>query len=115
MDLVSSDFTEETEVTRILDTWEEKGSGLQSSHHSKLDGDDDSGVVNLENHRFGPQINILFRRHLSLIVRDPILYVGRGILFLLSTVVFAIVYLSARDDDQDQMWNKFWITIWVRM
>ena len=118
LDLVNSDFSDEAAVAEILDTWEEKGGGgALSSHHSghgksELD-EDDEGVVNMEKKSIGPEITILFRRHFALIIRDPILYIGRCIVFLVSCLIFSLVYLKARKDDQDQVQNKFWLSIWV--
>ena len=120
LDLVNSDFTDEEAVTEILDTWEERGQGVQSSHHSghgkkPENDDDDEGVVNLDKKSIGPEVLILFRRHFALIIRDPILYVGRSFVFLVSCLIFALVYLKARKDDQDQAQNKFWLAVWVRV
>eukprot|EP00527_Entomoneis_sp_CCMP2396_P007145 CAMPEP_0198142730 /NCGR_PEP_ID=MMETSP1443-20131203/5442_1 /TAXON_ID=186043 /ORGANISM="Entomoneis sp., Strain CCMP2396" /LENGTH=649 /DNA_ID=CAMNT_0043805811 /DNA_START=139 /DNA_END=2088 /DNA_ORIENTATION=+ len=112
LDLVNSDFSDEAEVTKILDSWEEKVSGATSSHHVAND-EDKEGTVNLDKKPILPEIMILFSRHFKLIRRDPILYIGRAIMFLVSCLIFSLVYLSARDDNQDQVINKFWIIIWV--
>lgn len=48
----------------------------------------------------------------SLIVRDPILYLGRCGIFLFMCLVFALVYLNGRDNKQDQAFNKFWVMVW---
>ena len=37
---------------------------------------------------------------LQLIIRDPILYIGRAVMFLIACMIFGLVYLSARDDTQ---------------
>ncbi|KAL7574130.1 hypothetical protein ACA910_014815 [Epithemia clementina (nom. ined.)] len=116
LDLVNSDFSDEAAVAGILDMWEEKGEGgVQSSHHSTGKGvdNDQEGVVNLEKKAMAPEILILFRRHFTLIVRDPILYIGRCLVFFVSCLIFSLVYLKARKDDQDQVQNKFWIAIWL--
>eukprot|EP00522_Entomoneis_paludosa_P008044 CAMPEP_0172450260 /NCGR_PEP_ID=MMETSP1065-20121228/8680_1 /TAXON_ID=265537 /ORGANISM="Amphiprora paludosa, Strain CCMP125" /LENGTH=636 /DNA_ID=CAMNT_0013202039 /DNA_START=29 /DNA_END=1939 /DNA_ORIENTATION=+ len=112
LDLVNADFSDEAEVVKILDQWEEKGPGIQSSHHSNPKDDDEVGVVNLDKKPLLPEIPVLFSRHFKLILRDPILYIGRGIMFLVSNLIFALVYLKARDDVQSQALNKFWVTIW---
>lgn len=58
------------------------------------------------------EISIMFRRHGSLIIRDPILYIGRCFIFLFMCMVFSLVYLSGRDDTQDQAMNRFWLIVW---
>jgi hypothetical protein len=115
--LVNSDFSDAEEVEKILNTWEEKrpDSG-SSSHHKKGfgDGDDEDqeGVTVVKRAPLMSEISIMFRRCLALIVRDPILYVGRAVVFLIANTFFALVYLKSRTFDQDQALNKLWITIW---
>ena len=58
------------------------------------------------------EIMIMFRRSAALIIRDPILYIGRSVVFLVANTIFALVYLKARKFDQDQALNKMWISIW---
>ena len=99
LDLVNSDFSDEAAVQELLDTWEEKGAGVASSHHSAAE-DDELGVVNHVKKSIGPEVFILLRRHLTLIIRDPILYIGRCLVFFVSCIIFALVYLKARENDQ---------------
>mmetsp|Transcript_5277 Transcript_5277/g.6906 ORF Transcript_5277/g.6906 Transcript_5277/m.6906 type:complete len:638 (-) Transcript_5277:161-2074(-) len=112
LDLVNSDFSDEAAVLKILDLWEEKGPGLVSSHHS-TDEEDEEGVINHRKKSMGPEIMILMRRHFKLIMRDPILYIGRSVVFFFSCIIFALVYLKAREPDQAQISNKFWICVWL--
>mmetsp|Transcript_13607 Transcript_13607/g.30908 ORF Transcript_13607/g.30908 Transcript_13607/m.30908 type:complete len:451 (+) Transcript_13607:52-1404(+) len=112
LDLVNSDFSDEAAVTELLDTWEEKGTGAVSSHHS-VEKDDDEGVVNIIKKGIMPEIPILLRRHYTLIIRDPILYIGRSFVFLVTCAIFALVYLKARKNDQSQIANKLWISVWM--
>ena len=117
LDLVNSDFSDEAAVTRILDTWEEKRpGGASSSHHKQGFGDDDGdgpqGVAEMKRAPLRKEMMIMFRRHLTMILRDPILYIGRCFIFLISNLIFAIVYWNARDFTQDQALNKMWVSIW---
>lgn len=116
LDLVNSDFTDEAAVNTILDTWEEKRpEGGGSSHHKKGFGEGDDaqeGVTDVQGSSLATEVSIMFRRHGSLIARDPILYIGRCVSFLIINLVFALVYLSARDNTQDQSMNKFWVQCW---
>lgn len=116
--MVNSDFTEEAAVTAILDTWEEKRPDNGNSSHHKTGfnggGDDDGqeGVTDLKGASLLQEVSIVFRRQGTLIIRDPILYVGRCLVFLVINSIFSLVYLSARDDEQDQALNKFWVLLW---
>lgn len=116
LDLVNADFSDEAQVNHILDTWQERrpDAGV-SSHHAKKQEEDDEGqegVVHLKRAPFASEMAIMFRRHSTLIIRDPILYLGRCIIYLVANCIFALVYLNARDYTQDQAYNKVWSSIW---
>ena len=53
----------------------------------------------------------MLRRHALLVVRDPVLYIGRAFIFLFSTSTPA-VYAQARNRNQDQVLNRMWLGIW---
>jgi ABC-type multidrug transport system ATPase subunit len=117
LDLVNPDFSTSEEVDSILEAWEErKLNDSNSSFHGSflMENDDDitEGIHNSEGRSFSREIIIMFRRHATLIARDPVLYLGRSFIFLLSNLVFALVYLSSRNYSQDQATNKLWVSIW---
>jgi hypothetical protein len=77
LDLVNADFSDDAQVDRILDTWEEiRPDANNSSHHRvkgfDTDGDDDEqdGVTENKRAPIWKEIPIMFRRHILLIVRD---------------------------------------------
>jgi hypothetical protein len=47
-----------------------------------------------------------------LCVKPNSLYLGRAVIFLFCNIIFALVYLKARDYDQEQALNKMWINVW---
>jgi ABC-type multidrug transport system ATPase subunit len=127
LDLVNSDFSGEEEVTKILDQWAATKGGAndsshgggggvnQSTHDSNKNDDDDMGadkVDDMPDSSMLKEISIMFNRHFTLISRDPILYLGRCAIFLVSCSVFAFVYWNARDFDIDQIYNKMWVQVW---
>ena len=76
---MNADFSDDAQVDRILDTWEEVRPGAnQSSHHrvkgfGNADNDDDDGQMGVTENKRAPiwkEIPIMFRRHIMLIVRD---------------------------------------------
>jgi hypothetical protein len=75
LDLVNADFSDDAQVESILNTWEESH-GNNSSHHNKGDtngtGGDDGQLGVMENKRapLWKEIPIMFRRHITLIIRD---------------------------------------------
>jgi len=115
LDLVNSDFSPEEEVTKLLDTWEERRDPVIPSMHGNkgFDDCDNKGVV-LDRGATDTmkEMSVLFRRHFALIVRDPVLYLGRCAMFFIINLVFALVYWNARDYTQDQTTNKLWVNIW---
>ena len=113
LDLVNSDFSDEAAVASILDAWEEKGPNSASSHHKVgFDSDGQEGVTNIKRGNLAKEMLIMFRRHLTMVYRDPILYIGRSLVFLVANMIFAFVYWRARDPLQSQALNKMWVLIW---
>jgi len=116
LDVVNSDFSSDEQVDRILNTWEElRPEAGHSSHHKKGFGDDAEGQLGVTDVKRAPlrkEAAIMFRRSALLILRDPILYTGRCIVFLVANTIFSLVYLKARKYDQDQALNKMWINVW---
>lgn len=110
LDLVNSDFSDEVTVNNILDTWEQfeaekhDDDNVRDQHMEKLA---DPVIVG-----FVTQASILFRRHLYIVIRDPILYLGRFCVFLLANSLFGFVYWNARADVQSQATGKVWSILW---
>ena len=112
LDLVNSDFSDEAAVTSILDAWEEKGPNIASSHHKTGFDDGQTGVTHVKRGSVVNEMIVMFRRHFKMVYRDPILYIGRALVFLVANLIFAFVYWSARDPVQNQALNKMWVLIW---
>ena len=114
LDLVNSDFSSDKDVDRILHQWEStKGNINKSAHHAPIMADDEqSGVADGQKRANAKEVVIMFRRHMTLIVRDPVLYLGQCAIFLIANLVFEFVYWNARDFTQDQAQNKLWINLW---
>ena len=62
---------------------------------------------------FGTQVATLLRRHVLLTRRDPTLYLGRMLAFLLSCVFMALVYVEARHRTQQQALSRMWLVLWL--
>ena len=102
---MNDDFVSKDEVAAVLDTWAEKKPPLpdikiQPAAHVEF------GVGMCQ------QIIVMLRRHALLCVKDPVLYIGRSLIFLMSNIYFALVYIKCRDRDQDQVLNRMWLCIW---
>jgi ABC-type multidrug transport system ATPase subunit len=115
LDLINADFSSSEEVDRILDAWEERKPDPNATTNGRtmaqLDSEVSCGVEALRR-SLAREMSIMFRRQTVVIMRDPILYLGRCIIFLIANMVFALVYWSARENTQDQATNKMWASIW---
>jgi hypothetical protein len=71
---VNADFSDDAQVDRILDSWEEfKPEASNSSHHKKGFGGEEDGQIGVTESKRAPlqkEIPIMFRRHVLLIIRD---------------------------------------------
>ena len=117
LDLVNSDFVPDEEVDKIITNWRDhraanNGGGSSSSSNevgavsSAATGDAAPGVG------LWAQTMVMLDRHGRLALRDPFLYLGRGLVFFVNNVYFAVVYLKARKRHQDQVTNRFWLIVW---
>jgi hypothetical protein len=101
LDIVNADFSSNDEVDRILDEW--------SMRKKK----EDDGIIPTEvasslvlndsiQHKVWLEIQVMLRRHVTLMLRDPVIYSGRIIMFLVVNSLFGVVYIAARNYTQDQ-------------
>ena len=65
--------------------------------------------------RAGPaaQVAILLGRHASLTRRDPALYAGRFVAFLVACSFFALIIIEARARVQEQVFNRLLLLMWM--
>ena len=109
---MNSDFSSQDEVNKLLDTWEEHNPADDSSMSGQEEEDVQDGVTGGAQRSFLEDLVVMFRRHASLIVRDPVLYLGRCVMILMTNLVFAFVYWNARKWEQSQAPNKHFLNIW---
>jgi ABC-type multidrug transport system ATPase subunit len=110
LDLVNADFSDEDQVNGILDSWDKKQAENQSEGGKNArDGLDETG----EGQPFLSEFTLMFRRCALLVMRDPVLYLGRMALFSFACFFFSIVYFKSRDNDQNQAPYKLWLSTWV--
>eukprot|EP00978_Attheya_sp_CCMP212_P012579 scaffold31452_cov48-Attheya_sp.AAC.2 len=109
LDLVNADFSTDDEVDSILDAWEAHKKDNNDITRNEDSYDPINGAS--ESRSVVKEISVLLRRHAILILRDPILYAGRAIIFLLANLFFALVYLKARPYTQDQALNKMVLNV----
>ena len=118
LDILSVEANGDDDVDQILDTWKTRKAEPRRSSFAVLnrlseEEDGRNGVRNRPPTRFGMEVISMLGRHSSIISRDPVLYSGRGIIFLVANSLFAVVYFNARDAQQDQLFNKVFLTLWL--
>lgn len=125
LDIVNMDFSDEAHVELILKEWGKLGDpGHQERIQTLLANCNQTNSltkptppnssVQVESSRMNiiHQTMIMLRRHFQLSYRDPMIYTGRMLLFFISTLFFAIVYIDARFRTQDQALNREWFINW---
>jgi ABC-type multidrug transport system ATPase subunit len=129
VDLVNGDFNEMAVVDGVLAAWAQRTEtpalppalvpallGLAPSEYkgdieAQGEGEGEEGEE-LPRCALGRQVVVLLDRHFTLAIRDPMLYLGRMIIFLVATLFFAIIYVKARETTQDQVINRMWYIMW---
>jgi hypothetical protein len=112
LDLVNSDFSSQEEVVKLLNAWEERNPNNQATSVTDFEHGP-KGVSGGLRRSFFEDLQVMFRRHATLIVRDPILYLGRCIVVLITNLLFAFVYWKSRDYLQAQAPNKYFLNLWL--
>ncbi|CAJ1945545.1 unnamed protein product [Cylindrotheca closterium] len=115
VDLVNADFTSEDSVIAILDEWKRHlayKTKRCKGRKVEVDSNDDFHQLMRRKKSFLHQLSTVFRRHGLLVARDPILYVGRIVVLLISNTVFSLAYWSSRDKVQEQSINFYYANAW---
>jgi ABC-type multidrug transport system ATPase subunit len=134
LDLVNAEFTDPALVDKVLQSWKTgPGEGglatLQSSPANQLvkscSGEGgrpvrvrvrvlSSALPEEEtSNSYLADIYFVMRRQCVIIVGDPMIYLGRAVMFLLACTFFAIIYIRARNRSQDQILNRLWLSLWM--
>ena len=112
LDIVNADFSSSEEVDKMIDIW---------AAHPKPDPVARNKYTRDSSYTLGDSITslglfretkVMLRRHATLVMRDPILYAGRLVGFLIVNCFFGVVYIAARDYTQDQAGSKLWVSVW---
>lgn len=61
---------------------------------------------------FWGEVAVLMRRAFTLTMRDPTIYLGRAIMFLIMCSFFSVIYIKIRDPSQEQILNRMWTFCW---
>lgn len=103
--LINSEFVDRDQVDQIVSAWGSKPCGeVYEASIQKLPIVSRPNVLS--------QSWTLFRRSAVLSVRDPTLYVGRMLTFVIANCFFALVYIKAREREQEYAVARYFLILW---
>ncbi|CAE8720649.1 unnamed protein product [Polarella glacialis] len=95
LDLTNSDFTDEQQVQKILDNW-------SASEHAIVSSETAAPMREAKMRGLVAQTLILCRRLAIMTMRDPTVYSARWVFAATANLVFSLIYIDARDRNQEQ-------------
>ena len=104
LNVVNAEFSDPKQVNEILDTYKPGAPGCE--HTGPLEDVSNKGTTILS------QTKTLVRRHGIITYRDPSMYLGRMVAFLLTCAFFSVVYIESRSRSQDQVFARMWLVLW---
>jgi len=125
LEVVNADFVEDQhQVERILDTWTARcGLAAESESRSSDAGPESDPTKQHEQQEqqehqrggasFGRQMKALLSRQLVIGVRDPTVYVGRMVFYLLVCAFFGVVYWNSRRWVVERAQEKIMCLLWM--
>jgi ABC-type multidrug transport system ATPase subunit len=119
LDLVNSDFggaEQRAQVESLKQAWTRNARASASEPPAPLpQGANPPGtrLLRIFLERFASDLQVHLRRLSVLSVRDPTLYLSRMVINLVGGVLFAVVYLGARERNQEQVTNRMFLTAWL--
>lgn len=117
LDIVNTDFTDDAEVEKILSSFDRLG---RPEHQSRIQerllsfkshNPADPSLVPTQASIFDQTV-IMFRRNFLLSIRDPLIYIGRIVMFFIICIFFGIIYVQARNLNQSQTLSHMWMLVW---
>ena len=118
LDQVNREFVDPAQVDRILDRWSEaEGAGKHALRGGGGEGAAPTPPPQLSARgvfRTGccTQSGVLLRRHGTMVAKDPMLYAGRCLMYMISCTFFAIIYWYSRDRKQSQVLFRTFLLMW---
>jgi ABC-type multidrug transport system ATPase subunit len=105
LDLINKDFSDPQTVDFMLGEWARRAPRVEVPAPSALEPP--PAVP------FGTQLRFLLHRHAKLVVRDPTLYLARAGIYVACTLFLSILYVKARELQQDQVLPRLFFTMFL--
>jgi ABC-type multidrug transport system ATPase subunit len=113
LDCINNDFTDAADVTKILNLWSASEATELANKTGGTVATNTALPPDRESIPFKLQFWYLLRRQAHVVATDPMIYIGRAVMFLMACIFFAIVYVESRDRIQEQVLNRLWLTMWL--
>ena len=110
LDLVNKDFTDAATVDMVLRKWSQKA---PEPRRLSILPRAPSDIRKHTTTSLPMQLFHLVCRHLQLTYRDPMLYAGRALFYLVACSFFAFIYLKARERTQEQIPFRLYLAMWI--
>ncbi|KAK3284935.1 hypothetical protein CYMTET_7438 [Cymbomonas tetramitiformis] len=112
LDLVNREFTDPTEVDRLLDVWSENEAEFCGGRGEAPPPTPMTEVESLGSSMLH-EVAVLLKRHAVLTIRDPTIYLGRAFVNLFACLFFSIVYIESRNYNQEQATYHMFLVMWL--
>jgi len=113
LDVINAEFTDPESVKFVLDTWSQQEEKEFAAHQKLVDiNTNEPDASSLAHLTIMQQFYFVLKRQLYITLVDPMLYLGRAVMFLFGCTFFAIIYVYSRNREQDQVFNHLWMSTW---
>ncbi|CAE8665440.1 unnamed protein product [Polarella glacialis] len=102
MDITNSDFTDEQKIQNIWDHW-------SASEQAIVLAETAAPMREAKMRGLVAQTLILCRRQAIMTMRDPTVYSARWVFAATANLFFSVVYIDARDRNQEQVLPRIWL------
>jgi len=105
LDLINKDFSNPETVDAMVAEWKKRSEKVTNMAPGELGDRASTSCCTM--------LSVLFRKSLTLTMRDLLLYSARTVSVLFMCAFFAVIYIEQRQPDQDQVFNRFCFLFWL--
>ncbi|KAL3921045.1 MAG: hypothetical protein SGPRY_005037 [Prymnesium sp.] len=99
LDLINKDFSDPATVDHVVEEWEK--------HRPEVRNMAPDTLANIPQTTVCGQLSVLFRKHCLLAVRDPLVYIARIVVIVVTNTFIAILYIEGRQKRQARALSLF--------
>jgi len=107
LDLINSDITPVEEVDKILDTWQQE----KTTSHNNNDVLALKSAAVAKSGSIWHETKVMMHRHGLLVVRDPVLYIGRAVIQLVFLSFMGFMFWDTRERLQEFALSRLYLVL----